>query len=76
MSRDMAIIKNGNMYSKLPLAKHREVFQSLSRKRNMRIERIVSHGQATKPGMWLQERWDEWVLVLKGAGNVRRIPLG
>jgi cupin 2 domain-containing protein len=32
-----------------------------------RIERIVSTGQATPPGEWLVQDWDEWVLLVAGS---------
>lgn len=30
------------------------------------MERIVSTGQATAPGEWLEEELDEWVVLLAG----------
>ena len=43
-----------------------EVFTELARGRGVRIERIVSSGQASPPGFWYEQAWDEWVLVLAG----------
>ena len=36
----------------------------------MRIERIVSTGQASPPGFWYDQDWAEWVLVLSGAAGL------
>ncbi len=36
-----------------------------------RIERIVSTGQASPPGFWYGQAWDEWVMILKGAARLR-----
>lgn len=37
----------------------------------MRIERIVSTGQATPPGEWLDQADDEWVALLAGRAGLR-----
>ncbi len=37
----------------------------------LRIERIVSTGQASPPGFWYDQPWDEWVMVLKGAARLK-----
>jgi cupin 2 domain-containing protein len=37
----------------------------------VRIERIVSTGQASPPGLWYDQPWDEWVTVLAGAARLR-----
>jgi cupin 2 domain-containing protein len=36
----------------------------------VRIERIVSTGQASPPGFWYDQAHDEWVLLLKGAAGL------
>ncbi len=36
-----------------------------------RIERIVSTGQASPPGFWYDQAWDEWVMILRGAARLR-----
>ena len=40
-----------------------ERFDELLRRPGCRIERIVSHGQASPPGFWYEQAWDEWVLL-------------
>jgi cupin 2 domain-containing protein len=37
----------------------------------VRIERIVSTGQATPEGQWYDQETDEWVLVVDGAARLR-----
>jgi cupin 2 domain-containing protein len=37
----------------------------------MRIERIVSWGQASPPGFWYDQAEGEWVLLLSGAARLR-----
>lgn len=33
----------------------------------LRIERIISTGQASPPGFWYDQDWNEWVVVLSGS---------
>ena len=37
----------------------------------VRIERIVSMGQASPPGFWYDQPWAEWVVVLAGSAGLR-----
>ncbi|MCY4579690.1 MAG: cupin domain-containing protein [Chloroflexi bacterium] len=43
-----------------------EVFTELLGSADVRIERIVSTGQATPPGQWYDQREDEWVVLIQG----------
>ncbi len=36
----------------------------------MLVERIVSTGQSTPPGEWLEGDRDEWVVLLQGAAEI------
>ncbi len=36
----------------------------------LRIERIVSTGQASPPGFWYDQPADEWVIVLAGSAGL------
>ena len=55
-----------NLFHPLPDAKTAEVFDTLLQRPDCRVERIVSHGQATPEGEWWVQGWDEWVIVLAG----------
>jgi cupin 2 domain-containing protein len=37
----------------------------------VKIERIVSSGQASPPGFWYDQDFAEWVLVLAGSARLR-----
>jgi cupin 2 domain-containing protein len=37
---------------------------------NVRIERIVSHGEASPPNQWYDQAEAEWVLVFAGAAGL------
>jgi cupin 2 domain-containing protein len=60
-----------NIFSKLPFAKRKEIFETLFRGKGVKIERISSLGQVTPDGEWLSERTSEWVLLLKGSAKLR-----
>jgi cupin 2 domain-containing protein len=63
-------IVNGNLLADLPDASSGEVFQTLMEQDGVRIERIISHGQATPEGEWYDQKWDEWVLLLSGEAGI------
>ena len=54
--------------SGLPLEEER--FEDILRSQNVRIERIISCGQASAPGFWYEQDEDEWVLIVKGSADV------
>lgn len=63
----------GNLLHDLPADAPGEVFTALAQwpgARNVRIERIVSNGQASPAGFWYDNPEDEWVLVISGSGAV------
>lgn len=43
-----------------------ECFETLLTRPGVRVERIISTGQATPEGEWYDQSWDEWVLLLTG----------
>jgi cupin 2 domain-containing protein len=48
-----------------------ERFDVLLERTGLKIERIVSHGQASPPGFWYDQPQGEWVLVVAGAARLR-----
>ncbi len=60
----------GNLLADLPPPGREEVFQEIFNRPGVRIERIVSCGQATPPGEWYDQGWDEWVLLLAGSAGL------
>ncbi len=60
-------MRAANLFQPLPDARDGERFDDLLRTPGCRVERIVSHGQASPPGFWYEQAWDEWVLLLAGS---------
>lgn len=59
-----------NIFADLPAGAEEEHFSDLLKRPGVRIERIVSTGQASPPGFWYDQGWDEWVIVLAGSAGV------
>ena len=60
----------GNLLDSLPRRLDAEQMIVLVENENLRIERIVSTGQASPPGFWYDQPWAEWVLVLAGSAGL------
>ena len=60
-----------NLFSHLSSSSDDEQFNELLARPGVRIERIVSTGQASPPGFWYQQDEAEWVLLLAGAALLR-----
>lgn len=59
-----------NVFAGLDRASAAERIEPLVTASAVRIERIVSTGQASPPGFWYDQDWDEWVVVLCGAAGL------
>lgn len=59
-----------NLFHRLPVTAVNEVFENLLETDSVRIERITSEGHVTAPGVWLDQDWDEWVLLLTGSADL------
>lgn len=63
-------VSSGNLLSMLPKKLKEEQFTELVASDHVRIERIVSRGQACGPDDWYDEQEAEWVLVLAGSARI------
>jgi cupin 2 domain-containing protein len=66
-----AMTTPSNLLADLPSQLPDELVQMLISAGNVRIERIVSHGHASRDGSWYDQDQHEWVVVLKGAARLR-----
>jgi cupin 2 domain-containing protein len=60
-----------NLFADIPGEMPDESCTQIVRSENIRIERIVSRGQASPPGFWYDQETDEWVLLVKGSASLR-----
>jgi cupin 2 domain-containing protein len=59
-----------NLFADLPSQLPEELVTRLLDVPRFRVERIVSHGHASPPGVWYDQEENEWVLVVKGAAQL------
>lgn len=63
---------SGNLFGNLPSGQESdERFDMLLARSGIRIERIISTGQASPPGFWYDQDKAEWVVLLQGAAKLR-----
>ena len=60
-----------NLLRDLPDGRATEITDALVARPGLRIERIVSFGQASPEGFWYDQGEAEWVLLLAGAASLR-----
>jgi cupin 2 domain-containing protein len=59
-----------NLFDNLDFAVAEEVFTPLLEGKDVRLERIVSAGQATPAGEWYDQDEHEWVVLLRGRAGL------
>lgn len=65
-------ISSGNLLTGLPDSPcAEEIFETLLANPNVRIERIVSMGQASPTDFWFDEPQAEWVLLVQGLAQIK-----
>jgi cupin 2 domain-containing protein len=62
----------GNLFADISAASTGgEAFCEIFARPGLKIERIISQGQASPPECWYDQAWNEWVIVLKGSAILR-----
>jgi cupin 2 domain-containing protein len=65
------MIRDGNVFADLPLTPLTdEVISEVLTSRDLRIERIVSTGQASPADYWYDQEWHEWVILMRGSAQL------
>lgn len=59
-----------NLLTPLPEPSETEHFEDLLLRPSCRLERIVSHGQASPPDFWYDQEEEEWVMILEGEATL------
>jgi cupin 2 domain-containing protein len=65
------LTQRGSLLTGLPLRQAEEQIERLIDSPGLRIERIVSTGQASPPSFWYDQPDDEFVVLLAGAARLR-----
>jgi cupin 2 domain-containing protein len=61
----------GNLLAHLPVKLADEALEVLAEAKDVRIERIVSRGQASPEGVWYDQPQTEFVVLLAGEAHLR-----
>ena len=65
-------VQAGNLFGDVSATNAgKEAFSEIFARPGLRIERIISQGQASPPGFWYDQVWNEWVIVLKGSATLQ-----
>ena len=65
-------MRAANIFTDLPRSTAKsEEFSELLARPNLKIERIVSTGQASPPNFWYDQPDGEWVLLIQGEAKLR-----
>jgi cupin 2 domain-containing protein len=62
---------SGHLFRPCPQARAAETAETLADGQGVRVQRIVSHGQASPPDFWYDEERAEFVAVLSGAASLQ-----
>ncbi|HQM85522.1 MAG TPA: cupin domain-containing protein [bacterium] len=62
----MTTISKSNIYANIPASAKDEITEILAQSKSVRIERIISTGQASAQGFFYDQEENEFVIVLKG----------
>jgi cupin 2 domain-containing protein len=66
------MVQAGNLFADISaVATEEEAFNEIFARPGLRIERIISQGQASPPEFWYDQAWNEWVIVLKGSATLQ-----
>ena len=69
--KKLPVLRGGKLFALEPDDGGKERFDELVRSADVRVERIVSTGQASPPGFWYDQAEDEFVILLTGAAELR-----
>jgi len=64
------MIETGNLFGALAADRCDEEIATLFERPDIKIERIVSTGQASPPGFWYDQDWTEFVLLVSGSAEL------
>ena len=59
-----------NIFSGINIQSPEEIFETIIKTNQFKIERIISSGQSTDEEEWCDQDVDEWVILLKGSAGL------
>ena len=64
-------MNKSSIFSSIPKSLSREIIENIIQYNNLRIERIISQGQASPKNFWYDQDENEWVLILQGSARLQ-----
>jgi cupin 2 domain-containing protein len=65
-------VQAGNLFADIAAGgSEEEAVSEIFARTGLKVERILSQGQASPPGFWYDQAWNEWVIVLKGSAALQ-----
>lgn len=61
---------DGNILQNLPLDLDKEIFETIFKNKNIKIERIISYGQTSPVDFWYEQEENEFILLLSGEARL------
>jgi cupin 2 domain-containing protein len=61
----------GSLLESIPAELSEELFETICSTENVKIERIVSKGHSSPEGLWYDQDWNEFVLVVQGSAGLQ-----
>ena len=61
----------GSLLESIPAELSKELFETICSTENVKIERIVSKGHSSPEGLWYDQDWNEFVLVVQGSAGLQ-----
>jgi cupin 2 domain-containing protein len=61
---------SNNLFKNMPPDILQEITEKILSVENVRIERIISHGQSSPENFWYDQDENEWVIVLRGSAKL------
>ena len=59
-----------SIFLKIPDPSTKEIVETILKTDQLKLERIISEGQATPPGEWYDQDTNEWVILLSGSAGL------
>ena len=55
-----------NIFENIPAKIPEEIFETLIKNNNVKVEKIISKGHSSPKDFWYNQKQNEWVILLKG----------
>ncbi len=61
----------GSLFEGIPVQLPQELIETIYSRERVKIERIVSEGHTSPKGFWYDQKWNEFVVVVRGSAGLK-----